>query len=61
MCSRLEIIDITGRAVKCYPTGGNSRPFAVGIEAARLVPGVYLARFESAAGPAERKFVIAQP
>ena len=60
-CSRLEIIDITGRAVECYPTGGNSRPFAVDIEAAGLVPGVYLARFETAAGTAERKFVIAQP
>jgi hypothetical protein len=59
-CRRLEIIDIAGRAVKCYPTGRSPRPYAVDIEAAKLPPGVYLARFETAAGTTERKFVVAR-
>jgi hypothetical protein len=32
----------------------------VDIEAAKLPPGVYLARFETAAGTTERKFVVAR-
>ena len=60
-CRRLEIIDIAGRAVKCYPVGDNPRQYAVDIEAAGLAPGVYLARFETAAGTSQHKFVVARP
>jgi hypothetical protein len=60
-CRQLEIIDITGRTVKCYPAGGSPRPFVVDIAAAKLPPGVYLARIETAAGTSEHKFVVARP
>jgi len=65
---RLEIIDISGRAVKCYPlpTRDMTR-FRRGIRivsqvpVSGLVPGVYLARFETAAGTSEHKFVVTRP
>lgn len=55
----LKIIDISGRTVKCYPTGGNPRQYAVDIEAAGLAPGVYLAELETATGTFRHKFVKA--
>jgi hypothetical protein len=58
---RLEIIDISGRAVECYSTGGSPRLYAVDIKAAGLRPGVYLARLETAAGTSQHKFVFARP
>ena len=57
----LKIVDISGRTVKCYPTGGSPRLYAVDIEAAGLPPGVYLARLETAAGTSEHKFVVTRP
>ncbi len=69
-CRRLEIIDITGRAVKCYPLRSDMTemsdisdrvPSRMQFSVAGLVPGVYLARFETAAGTREHKFVIARP
>jgi hypothetical protein len=73
-CRRVEIVDIAGRAVECYPIGagqpspdcgGTARAlpnrFRIDLENAGLGPGVYLARFETAAGAAQRKFVVARP
>jgi hypothetical protein len=54
----LKIIDIAGRTVKCYPTGGNPRQYTVDTEAAGLAPGVYLAEFETATGASRHKFVV---
>jgi hypothetical protein len=67
-CRRLEIIDIAGRAVKCYALAGGLAPhgdcpqsrYAIDVASAGLVPGVYLARFETAAGTSEHKFVVAR-
>jgi hypothetical protein len=55
----LKIIDIAGRTVKCYPTGGNQRQCAVDAQAAGLAPGVYLAEIETATGTIRHKFVKA--
>jgi hypothetical protein len=68
-CRRLKIIDISGRAVKCYAFAGGLSPhgdrpqsrYAIDVTSAGLVPGVYLARFETAAGTSEHKFVVARP
>ncbi len=54
----LKIIDITGRTVKCYPTGGSPRQYTVDTEAAGLAPGVYLAELETATGASRHKFVV---
>ena len=67
-CRRLEIIDIAGRAIKCYAFGRGRSPhwdypqsrYAIDIKSAGLAPGVYLARFETAAGTSEHKFVVAR-
>ncbi len=65
---RLEIIDISGRVVKCY--SAQTRDITqsrrgIGIVSqvpvASLAPGVYLARLETAAGTSEHKFVVARP
>jgi hypothetical protein len=72
-CLKLEIIDITGRAVKCY-TFGREQPaldcggraaafpdrYAIDLKNAGLRPGVYVARAETAAGTSRRKFVVAR-
>jgi hypothetical protein len=68
-CRRLKIIDISGRAVKCYAFSGGQHPHGdclqgrhtIDVTSAGLVPGVYLARFETAAGTSEHKFVVARP
>jgi hypothetical protein len=60
-CRRLEIIDIAGRTVKCYAFGRETFPqdrYTIDVVGARLVPGVYLARFETAAGTSEHRFVV---
>jgi len=54
----VKIIDIAGRTVKCYPTGGDPRQYTVDTEAAGLAPGVYLAEFETATGASRHKFVV---
>jgi hypothetical protein len=67
-CRRLEIIDIAGRTVECYTFVGGLSPhgdcpqsrYATDIASAGLTPGVYLARFETAAGTSEHKFVVAR-
>ena len=68
-CRRLEIIDIAGRAVKCYPLRRDMTemsdmsdrvPSRMQFSVADLVPGVYLARFETAAGTSQHKFVVAR-
>jgi hypothetical protein len=56
----LKIIDIAGRTVKCYPTGGSPRQYTVDTEAAGLAPGVYLAELETATGASRHKFVKTQ-
>ena len=56
----LKIIDIAGRTVKCYPTGGSPRQYAIDTEAAGLAPGVYLAELETATGASRHRFVKAQ-
>jgi hypothetical protein len=68
-CRRLEIIDIAGRTVKCYQFAGALHPHgdcprsrkAIDVTSAGLVPGIYLARIETAAGTSQHKFVIARP
>lgn len=73
-CRRLEIIDIAGRAVECYPFGGVLPPlecgsgaaafpnrYKVDLEGAGLRPGVYLVRLETATGTTQQKFVVARP
>jgi len=66
-CRRLEIIDIAGRAVECYPLRRDMTeisdisgrvPSSMQIGVADLTPGVYLARFETAAGTSQHKFVV---
>ena len=62
-CRRLEIIDITGRAVKCYAFGREMSPqnrYTIDVAGVGLVPGGYLARFETAAGASEHMFVVAR-
>jgi len=56
----LEIIDIAGRAVKCYPFGEGRTGLTIDVAAAGLGPGVYLARFETTAGARQLKFVVAR-
>lgn len=71
--SRLEIIDIAGRMVKCYPFGGGLFPlnrssgtavsasrYRIDLEGAGLTPGVYLVRLESATGTTQQKLVVAR-
>jgi hypothetical protein len=69
-CRRLEIIDIAGRTVKCYPLRrdvtetsdvSDRVPSRVQISMADIAPGVYLVRFETATGTTEHKFVVARP
>jgi hypothetical protein len=68
-CRRLAIIDIAGRAVKCYPFGRGPSPegdcpqsrYTIDLAGIGLAPGVYLARLETAAGTSEHKFVVARP
>jgi hypothetical protein len=68
-CRRMEIIDIAGRAVKCYPFGRGLSPtgdcpqgrYAIDVLSAGLGPGVYLARFETTTGTSQLKFVVARP
>ncbi|HTW90782.1 MAG TPA: M14 family zinc carboxypeptidase [bacterium] len=73
-CRRLEIIDITGRLVKCYPFGTEQTALDYGSKAAAypsrfrvdlknigLRPGIYMARLETATGTWQRKFVVARP
>jgi hypothetical protein len=73
-CRQLEIIDISGRTVKCYRFGTGQSALDCGSTAAAfpdrytidlrnagLGPGVYLARFETASGTSEHKFVVARP
>jgi len=65
----LKIIDICGRTVKCYPTGAGLSPdrsspqgrYTIDVLDAGLRPGVYLVRFETAAGASQFKFVVARP
>ncbi len=65
---RLEIIDISGRVVKCYSfqtqdiarfRRGTGIVSQVPVDG--LAPGVYLARLETATGTSEHKFVVARP
>jgi len=73
-CRKLEIIDITGRLVKCYPFGTEQSAldcgsgaaafpdrYAIDLKSAGLRPGVYVARAETAAGTSRRKFVVTRP
>jgi hypothetical protein len=65
----LKIIDIAGRAVECYRFGRGLSPngdctqgsCAIDVMSAGLEPGVYLARFETATGTSQLKFVVARP
>ncbi len=65
----LKIIDIAGRTVECYPFGRGlspdgdcaQSPYSIDVLSAGLGPGVYLARFETATGTSEQKFVVARP
>jgi len=70
-CTRLEIIDITGRTIECYPFGGGLSPldcgsgaaaspnrYKIDLESAGLAPGVYLVRLEAATGTTQQKFVV---
>jgi hypothetical protein len=63
-CRRLEIIDIAGRTVECYAfereMSAQSR-HTIDVAGTGLAPGVYLARFETAAGTSQHKFVVARP
>ncbi len=56
-CRRLEIIDITGRPLKCYARGAMELTFSQ-IPVAGLAPGVYVVRVETAAGASQRKFIV---
>lgn len=61
---RLEIIDITGRAVECYAFAGQASArsrHTIDVAGIGLAPGIYLARFETAAGTSVHKFVVARP
>ena len=66
---RLEIIDISGRVVKCYPLRrdmievpdiSDRVPSLRQIPVADLTPGVYVARLVTATGTSEHKFVVAR-
>jgi len=59
----VKIIDIAGRAVKCYPFPGGLHPDGDcprSIDVAGLEPGVYFARLENEAGTSQLKFVVAR-
>jgi hypothetical protein len=56
----LKIIDIAGRTVECYPFGEGRNGLTIDVGGAGLGPGVYLARFETATGTSQLKFVVAR-
>jgi hypothetical protein len=55
-CGCLKILDISGRAVESYPLAGGRSRLRIGL--AGLVPGVYVARLETATGASNRRFIV---